>query len=245
VHPYDALSRFENTLFALALILALRASLYGRSTARGWPWRCAGFSVLASDLSFLMAPGKGIEWWVGLFEGGTFLQSLFHANSLVPALAMAPARWWRCGATSAAEGRGFLVLAALLSLACPSSRYSWPRTTWPRSGSPFAVSYERLALAALRCGRLAGPLPLVLGSGGETMLIVFRAVAGALKRFARGPGASAVSGFASLVWPAGVAADRAGAAPRGRAAGARRAGSPRNRAPAALAAFALSGYVLG
>jgi len=242
VHPYDALSRFENTLFALALILALRASVWALDGSR-LAVALAGFSVLASDLSFLMAPGKGIEWWVGLFEGGTFLQSLFHANSLVPALAMALGALVALRRHFGGEGRGFLVLAALLSLACPFFKVFLAAHYLAALWIAFAVSYERLALAALAVATGLGLLPLVLGGGGETMLIAFEPLR-VLNDSRADLGLLPVSGFASLVWLLAWLLIALGLRLAGvpRALGALLSAKP---APAALAAFALSGYVLG
>jgi hypothetical protein len=242
VHPYDALSRFDNTLYALALILALRAAVAALEGSR-LAVALAGFSVLASDLSFLMAPGKGIQWWVGLFEGGTFLQSLFHANSLVPALALALGALVALRRHFAGEGRGFLVLAALASLACPFFKVFVAAHFLAALWIAFVVSYERMALAALAVAAGLGLVPLALGDGASTMLIAFEPLR-VLNDSRADLGLAPVSGLASVVWLLPWLLIAVGL----RLAGARRALQALftcKPAPAALAAFALSGYVLG
>jgi hypothetical protein len=113
VHPYDAMSRFDITLWAAGLILALRAVAgvlgFGRGTLA-----LAGLLPLASDLSFIPGHVLGAQWWA--FKLGTsFLEALFYANSIAPALALAlgtvvaVARWEQEGK------RGWLALAAALA----------------------------------------------------------------------------------------------------------------------------------
>lgn len=168
VHPYDALSRFENTLYALALILALRAA----AAALGGPplaVALAGFSVLATDLSFLPAAGRGIEWWVGVFDGGTGLQSLFHANSLVPALALLLAALVALRRHLRGEGRGYLALAALASLACPFFKVFPAAQYLGALAVALVVTPQRKAVAPLALAVGAGLLPLAVGRGGDTM----------------------------------------------------------------------------
>lgn len=112
IHPYDAMSRFDITLWAAGLVLALRAVAHvlglGRATVAA-----AGFLPLASDFSFLPGLLLGAHWWA--FKLGTSLiEALFYANSMAPALALAlgaivaVARWEQ------EKNRGWLVLAAAL-----------------------------------------------------------------------------------------------------------------------------------
>lgn len=242
VHPYDALSRFENTLYALALILALRGAAWALGGSRP-AVTLAGFSVLLTDLSFLMAPGRGIEWWVGLFEGGTALQSLFHANSLVPALAMALAALVALRRHFSREGSGFLVLAALLSLACPFFKVFLAAHYLAALWIALVVSYERLALAALAVATGLGLLPLALGSGGETMQLAFEPLR-ILNDSRADLGLTPVTGGALLLWLVPWLLICLGMRLAG-LPGALEAILSCKPAPAALAVFALSGYVLG
>ncbi len=119
VHPYDSLSRFDVTLSALALVLSLRAaaSLLG---AGGLAAALAGFAFLASDPSFLLGWSRPhVEWWLALFEASFFFFSILHANSGVPALALALASLVALRRGLATGHRGELVLASLLALAVP------------------------------------------------------------------------------------------------------------------------------
>lgn len=116
-HPYDAISRFDNTLLALALILALRgvAALIGASPGAV---ALVSWAPLATDFSFLYASIPGARWWSFLC-GSNLLHSLFFARSTIFALAIALGALVAYGRFRAGEGRGFLALAGLLSLALP------------------------------------------------------------------------------------------------------------------------------
>lgn len=242
IHPYDSLSRFENTLYALALILALRAAVRALG---GTPLAVtlAGFSVLAADLSFLIAPGRGIEWWVGVFEGGTSLQSLFHANSLVPALAAALAAVVALRRSLAGEGRQWLWLAALLSLACPFFKVFLAAQYLGALAVALLVARERLALVPLAAGAAAGLAPLVVGQGALSMQVAFEPLA--VLNDARGDLGLAPAGGAGLVlWLLAWLLISLGL----RSAGlplALRSLVSREPAGAAFAAIALSGWPLG
>jgi hypothetical protein len=113
IHPYDAMSRFDITLWAAGLVLALRAVAHvlglGRATVTA-----AGFLPLLSDLSFVPGLLLGAHWWA--FKLGTSLiEALFYANSMTPALVLAlgaivaVARWEQEGKS------GWLALAAALT----------------------------------------------------------------------------------------------------------------------------------
>lgn len=242
VHPYNALSRFENTLYALALILALRAAVHGLGGSR-LAVSLAGFSVLAADLSFLVAPGRGIEWWVGVFEGGTALQSLFHANSLVPALAMTLASLVALRRHLAGEGRQWLLLAALLSLACPFFKVFLAAQYLGALAVTLVLTRERPAVTALGLATGVGLLPLVLGSAGETMQVALEPLR--VLNDARADLGFAAAGAAGLLlwllpWLLISLGLRVVGLPR-----AVRAFASREPVAVAVAAFALSGWPLG
>jgi hypothetical protein len=115
--PYDAMYRYDVTLWAVALVLALRAAaraLGGGSVAVA----LAGFTPLFADFSFLYAGLKGSRWWSELF-GGNLLLSLVFANSLVPALALALGAVIALGRARDEGRRGWLWLAVLLAAAVP------------------------------------------------------------------------------------------------------------------------------
>jgi hypothetical protein len=117
VHPYDALYRFDITLWALALLLALRgaAQAIGLSPLAV---TLVGFTPLLTDFSFLLALLPDTRWWTAALAGN-LLHSLFFANSAIPALAIALALLTALARHRAEGGRGWLVIATLLALALP------------------------------------------------------------------------------------------------------------------------------
>jgi hypothetical protein len=112
IHPYDALSRFDVTLWGIALVFALRAAAHalglGAATVR-----LAGFLPLASDLSFFPGLLLGAEHWA-MKLGGNFLEAVFYANSISPAMAAALVALVALSRARNGEGRAWLVLAGLL-----------------------------------------------------------------------------------------------------------------------------------
>src|SRR6185503_567016 len=65
VDPYDSISRFDVTLGALALILALRG--FGqRAGLSRTAVAVLPFTLLAGDLAFLFAPDPRATWWADL-----------------------------------------------------------------------------------------------------------------------------------------------------------------------------------
>lgn len=113
IHPYDAMSRFDITLWAVGLVLALRAVAAAVDLGRGTV-ALAGWLPLATDLSFVPGLALGAQWWAFKL-GANLLEALFYANSITPALVLAlgtvvaVARWEQEGK------RGWLVLAAALA----------------------------------------------------------------------------------------------------------------------------------
>jgi hypothetical protein len=112
IHPYDAMSRFDVTLWAVALVLALRAA----AQALGLGPRAvslAGFLPLAADLSFvpgllLGSPNAAVKL------GGNFVEAVLFANSISPALAAVLAAVVALARAERGEGRGWQALAAAL-----------------------------------------------------------------------------------------------------------------------------------
>jgi hypothetical protein len=87
VDPYDSINRLDVTLWALALILALR----GAAQAIGAPplaVTIAGWSLVAGDFSFVFAGNAQAHWWTDLLRGNALL-SVVYANPIVPGLALA------------------------------------------------------------------------------------------------------------------------------------------------------------
>jgi hypothetical protein len=112
IHPYDSLNRFDITLWAVALVLALRAAAQALGLGMG-ALALAGFLPLASDLSFVPGLLFGARYWASRL-GGNFLEPLFFANSISPALALVLAAVVALRRAERKDGRGWLALAAIL-----------------------------------------------------------------------------------------------------------------------------------
>ena len=115
IDPYDSINRLDVTLWALALILAIR------STARAigappFAVTLAGFTVLAGDFSFALAGNPQAHWWTDLLRGNLLL-SLVYANPIVPALALALGSLLALAHHRDDPRPGWLAVAALQALA--------------------------------------------------------------------------------------------------------------------------------
>lgn len=173
VDPYDAIARFDVTLGALALIVALRAATRVTGGAPA-AVALAGWTLLATDFSFVFAGNPQAHWWADLLRGNV-LVSLFLASPVVPALAMALGALVALSRYEAGEGVGWLALSAALALALPffkvflgahllvglacAAAISLAGAGWSRA-RPLAVVATPCALATLA---------LVLGQGGRTL----------------------------------------------------------------------------
>src|SRR5206468_2796811 len=115
--PFDAIARFDATLGALALVLALRAITH-RLGASPAAVSLAPWTLLLTDSSFVFAPNPQAHWWADLLRGN-LLVSLAVANPIVPALAMALGALCAFSRYQAGEGRGHLALPAGLAFAVP------------------------------------------------------------------------------------------------------------------------------
>jgi hypothetical protein len=112
IHPYDSISRFDVTLWAIALVLSLRAAAH----ALGLGPRAvglAGFLPLAADLSFVPgllfgSPNAAVKL------GPNLVEAVLFANSISPAMAAVLAALVALERAERGEGRGYRVLAALL-----------------------------------------------------------------------------------------------------------------------------------
>src|SRR6266436_7786749 len=115
--PFDAITRFDVTLGALALVLLLRAITHRLGAPRAAvtfvPW-----TLLLTDFSFLFASNPQAHWWTDLLRGNLLL-SLVAANPIVPALAMVLGALVAFSRDEAGEGRGHLGACAVLAFALP------------------------------------------------------------------------------------------------------------------------------
>ena len=241
VHPYDSLSRFDVTLWGIALVLALRAAAHALGLGAG-AVRLAGFLPLFADLSFLPGLLLGRENWA-MKLGANLLEAVLYANSIAPALAATLAALVALARAARGEGRGFLVLAAVLGAGSAFLKaftgaqlllafgLAWlVRRPWPLVAVALPVA---AAVALLGTGSLAPDG----GEGVRVALLPFAPTNPARVAFGlpevRGL-ALALSGLAWLVLSLGLRAAGIPGAVR-----ALRGGHP---APAALGALALTGW---
>ncbi len=244
VHPYDAISRFDITLWAIALVLALRGvaqaiGLGGRAVA------AAGFLPLLCDLSSLPGLVLGISWWAFKL-GGNFVEPLFYANSILPALAMALGAVLSLARAEKGEGEGYTALAAALATAAGFFKVFTGAQLLLALGVAWLLGRGRRRLLLVTLPAAAALVLLALRSasasgaaGVSVALVPFAPLVQSLRTggFPQLRGAAFVA--AGLVWIAlSLGLRVAGFAPALRTLGDSRA------APSTLAVFALSGWVL-
>jgi hypothetical protein len=242
VDPYDSIARFDVTLFALALVLALRAAAGALGGGPG-AVALAGFIPLLTDGSFLFAANPSAHWWADLLRGN-LLVSLALANPLVPALALALGALVALRRHESGEGRGHLWLSAALAAAVPFFKVFLGAHLLLGLGAAWLLRPGKrvpIAFTALPC--LLGTLLLVLGQGGETVALTLSPFDLAA-RTRETLGLPAVLGWPLLGWAVLWV---------GLSLGLRLLGLPHaargfrgtSSTPAALAAMALSAWPLG
>jgi hypothetical protein len=165
VHPYDVLNRFDPTLWSLMLILALRSAAHA---IRMPPLvvLLAGWIPLASDFSFLFGSMRDARWWSALTFGGLH-ESIFFANTLIPALAMALGSLFCLSHYRAYGGRGWIAAAMSLSFFCPFFKVFIAVPYLFGLGAAWLLSRKDrflLAITALPC--LVGAVLLSVGHEG-------------------------------------------------------------------------------
>jgi len=240
--PWDALTRFDVTLWALALLLALRGL-----TARLWPGSAAveivPWTLLLADFSFLFATNLQAHWWADLFRGNLLI-SLVYANPVVPALALALGALVSFSRFEESGERGHLALAAAQGAAVPFFKVFLGAHLLFGLGAAFVLSRgaRRLPLLAVALPCALATAGLVLGQGGETVAVVLAPLD--LARVTRETlGLTPLGGGALVLWSAlwllvSLGLRVLGVVPAGRALRGEVAAS-------ALAAMALSGWPLG
>jgi hypothetical protein len=170
IDPYDSIARFDVTLWALGLILALRGlvrALGGSPLAVALvPW-----TLLATDFSFLFAGNPQAHWWSDLLRGNLLI-SLALANPIVPALTLALGCLIALSRHQAGEGRGWLLLAAGLGAAVPWFKvFLGAHLLLGLGAAALLAQRQRRALAALVIPCLLGTAVLALGQGGRTVTV--------------------------------------------------------------------------
>jgi hypothetical protein len=242
--PYDAITRMDTTLGALALVLLLR-TVTQRLGAPPWAVAIAPWTLLATDFSFALAWSPQAHWWTDLLRGNLLL-SLDLANPIVPALALGLGALVALDRHCAAEGRGWLVLAMLQALAIPFFKVFLGAHLLLGLGvaALLGPASSRRATLLAAAPALVATAALALGQGGRTVEAVLAPLD--LVRTTRETlGLAPATGMSLLLWslawimlslglrifglPSAIAALRAKTTPL---------------APA-LAAMALSGWPLG
>jgi hypothetical protein len=174
VDPYDSITRLDVTLGALALVLALRGVV---SCLRGSPAAVAlvPWTLLLTDFSFVFAANPSAHWWTDLLRANVLI-SLFLANPVVPALALALGALIALCRHQAGEGRGWLALAVVQALAVPFFKVFLGAHLLLGLGAAAAAALLRrhplgpLLTTALACGLATAAL--VGGQGAQTVAVV-------------------------------------------------------------------------
>jgi hypothetical protein len=163
VHPYDALTRFDLTLWAVALVLALRTATWALGAPRA-AIALVAWTPLVADLSFVFARHADVTWWTELL-GSNLLLALFFTNSLIPALALALGLLVCLKRASDDGTHTWLLVGSLLGLALPSFKIFLAAQLLLGLAVAFICTGRRrdTALIALPC--LAATVALAWGPG--------------------------------------------------------------------------------
>jgi hypothetical protein len=240
--PWDSLTRLDVTLWALGLVLLLRALAFHLGApplaVAIVPW-----TLLLGDFSFVFASNPQAHWWVDLFRGNVLI-SLVYANPLVPALGLALGALLSLSARGEEGGAGHVALAALQSAAVPFFKVFLGAHLLLGLGAAFLLSRPapRRALALLAVPCALATAALVLGQGGETVRVVLAPLD--LVRVTRDTlSLLPLHGARLLAWAVGWLVVSLGLRVFGLAPALRALAGP--AAPSALAAMALAGWPLG
>jgi hypothetical protein len=172
VDPWDSLTRFDVTLWGLALVLAVRALLF-RLSAPPLAVSLAPWTLWLTDFSFVFAGNPQAHWWADLLRGNLLL-SLCYANPVVPALGLALGTLVCLSRPSeAGADRPLLLLAALQAAAVPVFKVFLGAQLLLGLGVALVLGRparrRALLLVALPCALVTARL--VLGQGGETVSV--------------------------------------------------------------------------
>jgi hypothetical protein len=170
--PWDSLTRLDVTLWALGLVLGLRA-LLARLGAPPLAVALVPWTLLLTDLSFVFAANPQAHWWTDLLRGNLLL-SLVYANPLVPALGLALGALLSLSLFEDTGRRGHLALAAIQAASVPIFKVFLGAHLLLGLGVAWLVAprapRRALAVAALPCALATAAL--ALGQGGETVDVV-------------------------------------------------------------------------
>lgn len=242
VDPWDSLTRFDVALWALALVLALRAAAF-RLRAPPLAVSLAPWTLLLGDFSFVFAANPQAHWWTDLLRGNLLL-SLVYANPVVPALGIALAALLLLGRHLEERRPGELFLAAALAAAVPFFKVFLGAQLLLGLGVAFLLARpaQRRPLVLAGLPAALATAALVLGPGGETVRVALAPLD--LARITRETlGLAPAGGLALAAWSAFWLGASLGLRVLGLGDAVRALRGP---APAsALAAMALSGWPLG
>ena len=162
IHPYDSVSRFDVTLWAIGLVLVLRAAAQALGLGRG-AVALAGYLPLVADLSWIPGAWMGSAYWAFKL-GGNLVEAVFYANSIVPALALVLGALVCLARAERGEGRAWLALAAVLAGGAPVFKVFTGAQLLLALGTAWALRPARRRLLVLAVPTAAVLLLLVAGS---------------------------------------------------------------------------------
>jgi hypothetical protein len=169
IDPFDSIARLDVTLFALALLLALRGAAWSAGL-RGTALALVGWTLIAADFSFLFAANPQAHWWADMLRGNLLI-ALFMASPVVPGLAITLGALIALGRALEGEDRRWIVVAALLAAAVPFFRVFLGAHLLLGLAAAMALGGRQrarmLLAAALPCALATAAL--VLGRGGEPL----------------------------------------------------------------------------
>lgn len=169
VDPYDSVSRFDVTVFAIALLLAVRAAA-ARLGLSPLGVALAGWTLVATDFSFAFALNAQAHWWADLLRGNVLL-SLALANPIVPALALALGVLVALSRAADGQGRGWAMMAGVLAIAVPFFKVFLGAHL--ALGLLVALVRTRRAEVAAAAGLVSiATFALALGQGGRTVAVI-------------------------------------------------------------------------
>lgn len=169
VHPHDSISRFDVTLWGVALVLALRGA--ARAAGAGpLAIALAPWALLATDFSFVFAANPQAHWWADLLRGNLLI-SLALSNPMVPALGLTLGSLIALARHQAGEGDGWLALSGLQALAVPFFKVFLGAHLLLGLGLAMALGSRDRArgLIATATPCALATAALVFGQGGETL----------------------------------------------------------------------------
>lgn len=197
VTPYDLLNRWDVTLAGIVLVLCLRAAVAALG-GNGWAVTLAGFVPLLADAAFVLGGWRRVDWWTDLLSSNLQMPLAF-GNTLVPALALALGCLvaWRRHLRD--EGRGFLLLAALLAGALPCFKIFLAVQMLCGLLLALLLGVRRRATLMLSLPLVAATAWLLSGRGGATVAVLLEPLT-PIRRTAESLHLAPQSGFALLAW---------------------------------------------